>query len=72
MVVTASDALTVVFEFDKPHGIFLEKLCYRGHYIYKPKHYLKQFHLKYADEAQLQAKVKKAGFNHWAQLFKNR
>lgn len=70
--VSAPDPHVLVFEFDKPNGIFLEKLCYLGHFIYAPKHYMRQFHVKYADRAKLDQMVADAGFDHWAQLYLNR
>ena len=70
--VSAPDPLTIVFDFDKPNGIFLEKLCYRGHFIYAPKHYMTQFHLKYTDRAKLDEMAAEAGYDHWAHLYLNR
>ncbi len=67
--VSAPDPYVVVFEFDKPNGIFLEMLCYLGHFIYRPKHYVKQFHIKYADEAKLDEMTAAEGYNHWTQLY---
>ncbi len=67
--VSAPDPYVVVFEFDKPNGIFLEKLCYRGHWLYAPKHYMKQFHIKYADRAKLDKAMAEEGYNHWSQLY---
>ena len=60
---------TVVFRFDRPNGIFLETLAYRGHFIYKPGHYLKQFHAKYTAKEQLEKEAKKLGLDLWYQLF---
>lgn len=37
--------------------------------VFAPAHYLKQFHPSYADPAELDAKVKAAGFDTWVQLF---
>ncbi len=67
--VSAPDPHVVVFEFDKPNGIFLDKLCYRGHYIYGPKHYMKQFHIKYVDLAKLDEMAAEEGHDHWTQLY---
>lgn len=37
-------------------------------YIYRPFHYLRQFHQRYADAAQLQELVRRLGARNWAQL----
>ena len=37
-------------------------------YIYRPAHYLKQFHADYADPAALEALVEDSGRQHWAAL----
>ena len=37
--------------------------------VFVPAHYLKQFHPNYASKSNLKAKVKKAGFDTWTQLF---
>ncbi len=67
--VTAPDPYVVVFQFDEPNGILLEKLCYRGHVIYHPKHYLKQFHAKYADSASLKKLMAEGRYKHWSELY---
>jgi len=69
--VTAPDKRTVVFKFERPSGIFLEVMCFRGHYIYSPGHYLKQFHEKYEDKEAIVAKGKAMGLglNMWHQVF---
>ena len=61
--VSAPDPHTVVFRFDRPNGIFLETLAYRGHYIYKPGHYLKQFHAKYTPKDRLEKEAKTLGLD---------
>ncbi len=37
--------------------------------VFVPEHYLKQFHPKYASQADLNQKVQAAGFDTWTQLF---
>lgn len=37
--------------------------------VFVPAHYLKRFHPAHADKAELDAKVKAAGFDTWTQLF---
>ena len=72
MKVTAPDPYRIVFEFDRPNGILLEKLCYRGHQIYAPKHYMKQYHIKYTDRQELDRLAAAEGYAHWVQLFLNK
>lgn len=36
---------------------------------YHPEAYMKQFHAEFADKAELDAKVKEAGFENWTQLY---
>ena len=67
--VTAPDPYTVVFRFAEPYGIFLKMLAYRGNWILAPKHYLKQFHPRYTDEAALKKKAKAAGFDLWRSMY---
>jgi peptide/nickel transport system substrate-binding protein len=67
--VSAPSPYVVIFEFDKPNGIFPEKLCYQGHLIYQPKHYLKQFHVKYANPQKLEKMMVEGGYHHWTQLY---
>jgi len=69
--VTKIDDYTVRFEFSKPYGLFLEQLaCPQGMaLVTKPKHYLKQFHKKYADPAALEALMKEKNVSSWVKLF---
>jgi peptide/nickel transport system substrate-binding protein len=67
--VEAPDPETVVFRFDRPNGVFLEVLCFRGGMMLYPAHYLKQFHIRYRDKAELEAMAKDLGFDLWHQLF---
>ncbi|MGI6705874.1 MAG: ABC transporter substrate-binding protein [Clostridia bacterium] len=80
-----SDGTPVVFEpvddwtfklkFDQPYGGILMRIAIEGwrgyHELLKPAHYLKQFHKKYANEEELEAKIAEAGFQpgEWANLF---
>jgi len=68
VAVTARDPYTVEFRFAGPYGIFLEMLAYTS-YVHMPKHYLRQFIPRYADQAALDKRVKERGFDHWYQLF---
>jgi peptide/nickel transport system substrate-binding protein len=69
--VTKIDDYTVRFEFEQPYSLFLEQLaCPHGMaLVTKPKHYLKQFHKKYADPDALQKLVEEKKASTWAKLF---
>jgi peptide/nickel transport system substrate-binding protein len=72
-VVEKVDDYTVKFKFSVPHGILLINLAFNGNSIVDHcKHYLQQFHPKYADADELAAKVKDGGFEAWYQLFGTR
>jgi peptide/nickel transport system substrate-binding protein len=63
------DELTVRFTWTKPNPAFLRALAGPAPlYIYRPAHYMKQYHAKYADAATLDALVKKANLDSWAAL----
>lgn len=67
--VTFPDDVTVRFEWNIPHPSFLSTLAQaRPPFIYRPAHYLKQYHVDYADPAALEAMVRKARANSWAAL----
>ncbi|MGH3487106.1 MAG: ABC transporter substrate-binding protein [Actinopolymorphaceae bacterium] len=65
------DDLTVVFEFVKPHGLFLQKLAQPGGDapVRYAKHHLSQFHKKYNDN--IDALVTEHDQTDWVQLFQN-
>jgi peptide/nickel transport system substrate-binding protein len=80
------DETTVAFEFDDPHFLFPSQLAgdtqvgggqsrlqseERELGLYAPAHYLKQFLPKYSSAEVLNQKAKAAGFETWAQMFKN-
>jgi len=66
---TAPDPYTLVFHFERPNGIFLEVLGFRGHYMYQPAHYLKQFHVRYTPREELDKQARERGLQRWHQLF---
>jgi len=68
------DETTVKFVFAQPHGLFLMMLAHVNNteVPLMPKHYLKQFHPNYASKAELDKKVKDAGFENWWELFGDR
>ena len=64
------DPLTVRYSWSKPNPFFLPAIAgARPLYIYLPAHYLKQFHAKYADPAELEALIAEARANNWARIF---
>lgn len=69
--VTKTDDYTIRMEFDAPYSIFLEQLAcpHAVALVSKPKHYLKQFHKKYADPEKLDALVAEKKASTWAKLF---
>ncbi len=63
------DPLTVVIEWDKPNPEFLQKLAgARPPFIYRPSHYLKQFHVDFADPEALEEEVDRRRVRGWAAL----
>lgn len=69
------DDWTFSITFDKPYGSFLAQIGvggWRGYGgIIKPKHYLKQFHIKYTKQEELAPKMKAASIpeDQWQSLF---
>ncbi len=63
------DERTVRYSWDAPNPAFLESLAQaRDPFIYRPAHYLKQFHAKYGDAAAIAERVKTEGVSSWAAL----
>jgi peptide/nickel transport system substrate-binding protein len=63
------DALTVRYAWAGRNPYFLMALCGPAPiYIFRPAHYLRQFHQRYADRAQLQEIVRQRGARNWGQL----
>ncbi len=65
------DDFTVRYSFTRPAPFFLRQMGYPRNESFKPRHYLEQFHAKYADEAELAQKVADSGLENWTQLFLN-
>jgi peptide/nickel transport system substrate-binding protein len=65
------DDYTIRLEFESPYGLFLDQLaCPDGmELVTKPKHYLTQFHKKYAKPEALEALVAQHKASSWARLF---
>src|SRR5271163_3043595 len=63
------DETTVRYTWTRPNPLFLPDLAGADPlYIYRPSHYLKQFHEKFADKVTLEALVKKNNQRNWAAL----
>ncbi len=80
-VVEKVDTYTVKFKFPEPYYMFPDMLAgstdvggqaWRGALglgAYAPAHYLKQFHPKYAGQAEVDKKFKEAKFDSWVRMF---
>lgn len=67
--VTFVDEVTIRYEWPTPNPFFLPGLAASQPLeIFKPAHYLKQFHKKYADPAKLQKRVTAKGQRNWVAL----
>lgn len=63
------DATTVRYSWSKPNHTFLRALAGAADpYIYRPAHYLKKFHAKYADPKQLEERAKAERKRNWAAM----
>ena len=63
------DEHTIRYTWHKPNPSFLPRLAGpRPPFIYRPAHYLKQFHAVYADKETLDKTVKKRRMRSWAAL----
>jgi peptide/nickel transport system substrate-binding protein len=63
------DDTSIRYSWPVPNPYFLPKLAGASPlYIYKPAHYLKQFHAKYANKAKLEEAVRNANVRGWAPL----
>lgn len=70
MKMTKVDDLTVRIAFTQPYATFLDALVNCGNpEMYAPKHYLKQFHPKYASKADLEKLMKAGNFGLWTDMF---
>jgi len=67
--ITAPDKYTVQIKFQSQYPLFLQIWVTEQKEFFAPKHYLQQFHPKYADKAKLDAALKESGFQNWTQLF---
>jgi len=63
------DATTVRYSWDAPNPLFLSQLAAaRPPFIYRPAHYLKQFHIKYGDKEKIAEMAAAAKKRNWASL----
>lgn len=68
-VVEVIDEVTIRYTWSKPNPYFLPALAGAAPlFIYRPKHYLQQFHEKYADAEKLAAMVEEKRVRNWAAL----
>ncbi len=64
------DDRTIRYSWSKPNPFFLPAIAgARPLYIYRPAHYLKQFHAAYAAPKALAARVEEASALNWVSLF---
>ncbi len=67
------DPLTVRYTWAKPNPSFLPRLAGAAPlFIYRPAHYLKQFHAKYAEQSRLAERIEAAHARGWAALHNRR
>ena len=59
------DELTFRYVFEKPNPLFVNLIAQFGDYFVDPKHYFKNFHPKYVDKDELEARVRERGFITW-------
>jgi len=63
------DEVTIRFSWHKPNPRFIPALARaRPVYIYRPAHYMKQFHADYADPEKLEERVENSNTRNWAEL----
>ena len=68
-VVEVIDEVTISYTWDAPNPRFLPALAQaRPVYIYRPAHYMKKYHVKYANPEKLAKKVEDSGKKTWAAL----
>lgn len=68
------DDYSFTIKFENPYGLFIQVIAGPAGLSMTdyPAHYLKQFHVDYADADELAAMTEEAGFEEWFQLFGNR
>ncbi len=72
-LVEVLDEVTIRYTWPAPNPFFLSDIAAASPtFIYGPAHYLKQFHEKYVDAAELERLVREDNARDWAQLFHRR
>ncbi len=76
-VVAKVDDYTVTWTYAEANTTLMMELANKdggdkSYAVFLPAHYLKQFHAKYADEAELNKMVAEAEFKTWGELFATR
>ncbi|WP_370156376.1 ABC transporter substrate-binding protein [Ferrovibrio sp.] len=67
--VSFPDALTVRYSWTRRNPHFLARLAGTAPlYIYRPAHYMKKYHVKYADPAALKREIETSKRRNWAAL----
>lgn len=67
------DALRIRFSWPAPNARFLPALAAADPiFLYRPAHYLKQFHIAYRDAAELSREAAAIGLQNWAELFRRK
>jgi peptide/nickel transport system substrate-binding protein len=71
VVISKLDDYTLEFKFTVPYALFINVLgsLWGDAFARYCAHYLKQFHINYADEDELEAMINDAGVEHWYQVF---
>ena len=59
------DDLSFRYVFEQPNPLFVNLIAQFGNYFVDPAHYFKNFHPKYVDREELNAKVREGGFITW-------
>ena len=64
------DERTIKYDWDKPNPYFIESKARAAPlFLFRPAHYLKKFHSKYTDPAEI-AKSVKGGQGSWVQIYR--
>lgn len=67
------DPLTIRYSWSKPNPTFIARMAGTAPlFIFRPAHYLRNFHAKYAPAAALQKEVAASGLRNWAALHNRR
>lgn len=74
VVVTRIDQYTVKFSFQSAYGLFLQQMAYgSGHIpIIYPKHYLRQFHIRYNPDGIKETLARSSSVKDWVSLFNSK